>query len=135
VTRPPRTRAILPFTKAVVSPLIRRVAGRLPGFAIVHTRGRRTGLDRSTPVNVFRHGDDFVFALTYGAEADWVRNVLAAGECELVTRGRTYRVVAPELFEDSRRRAMPAVVRFILGLLRVDQFLRMRVANPVLKPA
>ena len=40
-----------------------------------------------TPVNVFAAKDGYVFALTYGPDTDWVKNVLAAGGCELRTRG------------------------------------------------
>ena len=31
--------------------------------------------------------DGYLLALTYGPDSDWVKNVLAAGGCELVTRG------------------------------------------------
>jgi hypothetical protein len=46
-------------------------------------------------VNVFRAGDGYVIALTYGPETDWVKNVLAAGGCELRTRGQTIPLGAP----------------------------------------
>ena len=39
-----------------------------------------------TPLAVFRRGDRRVFALTYGPDVHWVKNVLAAGRCEIVTR-------------------------------------------------
>jgi len=34
----------------------------------------------------------FVIALTYGRESEWVKNVLAAGGCELETRGVRYQL-------------------------------------------
>jgi hypothetical protein len=80
-------------------------------------------------MNVFRHGDEYVFALTYGAEVQWVKNILAAGKCGLKTRGRTLRLVEPVLFVDPERRPMPFPVRQLLGLMRVSEFLRMRVAT------
>jgi hypothetical protein len=80
-------------------------------------------------MNVFRTGDEFVFALTYGADVQWVKNILAAGECGLRTRGRTLRLVEPVLFVDPERRRMPFPVRQLLGLMRVSEFLRMRVAG------
>ena len=67
--------------------LTRHIADRLPGFGIVLHRGRRSGREFRTPLNVFRTDDGFVIALTYGPEADWVKNVLAAGGCDLLTRG------------------------------------------------
>jgi hypothetical protein len=30
----------------------------------------------------------FIIALTYSSESEWVKNVLAAGGCELKTRGK-----------------------------------------------
>lgn len=125
---PPRTRLawMRAFTTRFVNPLSRLVAGRLPGFAIVHQRGRRTGRRHHTPLNVFRHDGDWVFALTYGSDVDWVRNVLAAEECTITTRGRLVRLVKPQLVVDPRRRLVPQPVRAFLGLLRVTEFLRMR---------
>jgi deazaflavin-dependent oxidoreductase (nitroreductase family) len=129
--RPPRTRLeiIRPFTTRVVNPVTRLVAGRLPGFAILHQRGRRSGRTHDTPMNVFRSGDSYVFALTYGSQVDWVRNVLAAGGCAMTTRGRRVRLGEPELIVDPYRRLAPQPVRTFLGLLRVTEFLRMRAVE------
>ena len=126
--RPPRTRLefMRPFTTRMVNPVTRLVAGRLPWFAILHQRGRRTGRRYDTPLNVFRHGDAWVIALTYGSHVDWVRNVLAAGGCTMTTRGRRIRLVEPELIFDPDRRLVPQPVRAVLGLLRVTEFLRLR---------
>ena len=60
----------------------------MPGFGVIVHHGRRSGLRYQTPVNVFSAGNGYVIALTYGPETDWVKNVLAAGGCELRTRGR-----------------------------------------------
>lgn len=78
-TPPTRLERIRPFTTHVVNPITRRIAGRAPGFAILHQRGRRSGRMYDTPMNVFRSGDAYVFALTYGSGVDWVLNVMAAG--------------------------------------------------------
>jgi deazaflavin-dependent oxidoreductase (nitroreductase family) len=106
----------------------RRFAGRLPGFGILVYRGRTSGKPYRTPMNVFRDGDSYVLALTYGSDVQWVKNVLAAGGCDLLTRGRTVHLVEPELFVDPRRRQMPQPVRFFLGLMRVTEFMRLRIA-------
>lgn len=101
----------------------RLVAGRLPGMGIVVHTGRRSGRRYRTPVNVFRRDGGFAVALTYGSGAQWVRNVLAAGGAEVVTRGRSHAVVEPRLVTDGDRAAVPRPVRPILGLLDVDEFL------------
>lgn len=111
------------FNTRVTNRLTRRVAGRLPGFGIVSHVGRRSGRVYRTPVNVFRDGERYVFALTYGPDADWVRNVLAAGRCGLETGGRTVELRDPERFTDPTRHVVPLPVRWALRLLRVDEFL------------
>jgi deazaflavin-dependent oxidoreductase (nitroreductase family) len=125
----PRIAFIRPFTTHVFNPLSRLVARWLPGFAILRYRGRRSGATYRTPLNVFRDGDDWIFALTYSSEVQWVRNVLAAGEADLEIRRRTIHLVQPEVFVDPDRRLMPQPVRFFLGLMRVSEFMRMRVAG------
>jgi deazaflavin-dependent oxidoreductase (nitroreductase family) len=116
------------FTIRFVNPVTRRFAGRVPGFAIVHHVGRATGRPYATPMNVFRDGEAWVMALTYGAEVQWVRNVLATGGCELEVRGRRLRLTDPELIHDPSRRLMPIPVRWFLGLLGVTDFLRLHPA-------
>ena len=117
---------IRPFTVAVVNPVSRLVAGHLPMFGIVRHKGRRSGRQYRAPVNVFRDGDDYLVALTYSSQVDWVQNVLAAGGCELETGGRVVRLTDPELFVDRERRLMPFPVRLFLGLVNVTEFMRLR---------
>jgi hypothetical protein len=64
-------------------------------------------------------------ALTYGSQADWVRNVLASGGCTLETRGRMLELNNPRLFHDETRQSMPIHVRFVLGLAHVYDFLQL----------
>jgi deazaflavin-dependent oxidoreductase (nitroreductase family) len=112
-----------------LNPVMRHVARRFPGFGIVTFRGRKSGRTYSTPVNVFRRGDAYVFFLTYGSDAQWVKNVLAVGSCSLETRGRVVELVDPELVTDPELRPAPHVVRFIEGRLAgVTQYLRLRAA-------
>ena len=125
---PPRIRFMRPFTTRVLNPFTRLFVHRLPGFAIIRHRGRKSRKTYRTPMNVFRDGETYVFALTYGSDAQWVKNVLAAGEAELQIGDRTIHLTDPELFVDPKRRLMPLLVRFFLGLMRVSEFLRMRVA-------
>jgi len=80
-------------------------------------------------MNVFRHGDEYLFALTYGSDVPWVRNVLAAGGCELETMGRKVRLTDPRLLDDPRQRLMPFPVRLFLRLMHVTEFLSMRPAR------
>jgi len=121
-----RLRVIRPFTTHVFNRISRPFARWLPGFAIISYRGRSSGKRYRTPMNVFRDGDAYVFALTYGSDVQWVKNVLAAGEPDIEIRKRTVRLVEPELFVDPTRHLMPLPVRVFLGFARVTEFLRMR---------
>jgi deazaflavin-dependent oxidoreductase (nitroreductase family) len=117
------------WNKAGLNRVTRHIAPWLPGFGVVVHRGRRSGRRYRTPVNVFATADGYRFALTYGPDTDWVRNVLAAGGCELETRGRTVRLVAPRLYHDERRHGIRPLERRILRLLGVADFLALRTAD------
>jgi deazaflavin-dependent oxidoreductase (nitroreductase family) len=124
---------ISPFTKRVVNPLTRRFAGRLAWFGIVTHVGRRSGRVYHTPLNVFRHGDGYVFALTYGPDVDWVRNVRAAGGCTMRSGGRTVRLTDPQLVHDPSGHLVPQPVRAFLRVLGVTDYLVAREAAAALK--
>ena len=78
---------------------------------------------------LFRRGNHLLIALTYGRESHCVQNVIAHNGCELQTEGHTVRLVNPYLFHDEKRRAMPRLVRFVLGLLKVSDFLELTVVG------
>jgi deazaflavin-dependent oxidoreductase (nitroreductase family) len=120
-------RFIRPFTTRVVNPITRRIAGWAPWFGILTYKGRKSGKTYRTPMNVFRRGDSYVFALTYGSDVDWVKNVQAAGEVELRTGRRDLHLVEPELFVDPKQRQMSAPIRLFLKFNRVTEFMRMRI--------
>ncbi len=112
------------FNLKVTNRITGPFAHRLPGFAVVHHVGRRSGTPRTTPVNMFRDGGDYVIALTYGRDSQWVKNVLAAGGFDVVTRGRTIHLTQPRIVQDAR---VPAPVRAILNVLDVRDYV---IARP-----
>ncbi|EHR50566.1 deazaflavin-dependent nitroreductase family protein [Saccharomonospora marina XMU15] len=116
------------FNKVATNRVTKLVAPRLPGFAMLTHTGRRSGRRYRIPLNVFRVGDDYVIALTYGPDADWVKNVLATGGCELRNRGEDVRLTDPRLVHDETRSAMPAPVRQVLALIGVSDFLHLSPA-------
>jgi deazaflavin-dependent oxidoreductase (nitroreductase family) len=126
----PLPKSLARFNLVVTNPVVRRVAGRLPGFAIVTHVGRRSGRTYRTPVNLFRADDRYVIALTYGSDSQWVRNVLAAGACDVETRGERVHLVGPEIVHDPTRELVPAPVRSVLAVLGVDDFMVLRPPRP-----
>src|SRR5262245_26128101 len=126
----PIPRSVARLNRVGVNRITKRICPWLPGFGVVEHRGRRSGRTYQTPVNVFRAENGFVLALTYAAESDWVRNVLAAGGCELHTRGRRYDLVSPRIFHDESRKAIRPVEREVLKVIGVNDFMALDHAAP-----
>jgi deazaflavin-dependent oxidoreductase (nitroreductase family) len=121
----PLPRALARFNRVATNRLLGALAPYLPTFGVIIHHGRKSGREYRTPVNVFRHRDWYVVALTYGPGADWVRNVVAAGGCLLETRGRVIRLTHPRLVHDESRLRVPLPVRLVLGLINVSNFLEL----------
>jgi deazaflavin-dependent oxidoreductase (nitroreductase family) len=121
-------RQLAAFHRAITNRVAIRFAACLPGFGIVTSVGRKSGALYRTPVNVFREPGGFRIALTYGRDSGWVKNVLAAGGCQLETRRVTYQLSAPVIVHDPSRKRFPLVVRIILGLIDANDFLTLSQA-------
>ena len=81
------------------NPLARRIFrfGLPTGPNVLMTvRGRVSGQPRTVPVAVVKIGDRRFIIAAYG-DVQWVRNLRAAGEAVIETRGRKERVAAEEL--------------------------------------
>jgi deazaflavin-dependent oxidoreductase (nitroreductase family) len=124
----PIPKAVGRWNKAGLNRVTKRIAPWMPGFGVVVHRGRRSGKEYQTPVNVFATADGYVLALTYGPDTDWVKNVLAAGGCELRTGGRVVRLTAPRLFHDETRRDIRPLERQVLRVIGVADFLSLKAA-------
>jgi hypothetical protein len=96
-------------------------AGWLPGFGIL-THAYRT------PANLFRVSNGFIIALTYSSQSEWVKNVLAAGGCELKTRGKKYRLSAPTGVRDPTRQRFPIPVRLVLRIVGADEYMQLSLS-------
>lgn len=123
----PASRSIARFNRRFTNRLFLRVAGYLPGFAIVSHVGRKSGRTYRTPVNAFRTEGGYIIALTYGSESDWVKNVLAAGSCELQTRGRWVRLFDPRIESDRSKGWAPLPVKLILDLIDAPEYIQLSV--------
>jgi deazaflavin-dependent oxidoreductase (nitroreductase family) len=124
----PIPRVVGQWNKAGLNHLTVHIAPWMPGLGVVVHRGRRSGRRYQTPVNVFSTDNGYVVALTYGPQTDWVKNVLAAGGCELRTRGQTIALGSPRLFHDQSRSSIRPVERRVLRILNVADFLSLTPA-------
>src|SRR5690349_13733354 len=94
-------------------------------FAVVHHVVRRSGHAYATPVVAWPLPDGFIMPLPYGADTDWCRNVLAAGQGALQWHGRTYPVTKPEVVGAATAQPLvPTWARRLLRAFGVRHFLK-----------
>lgn len=114
------------LNRHLANPVARTFAGRVPPLAIVGHTGRRSGRAYRVPVMAFAADGGYLIALTYGPDADWVRNVLARGACTLERGGRTVALADARLVGPAEALPrLPAPLRPVLRLLQVSAFLRL----------
>jgi deazaflavin-dependent oxidoreductase (nitroreductase family) len=67
------------FQKRVLNPVVKALVRRgiLHGWAILETRGRKSGAPRETPVGNGLQGDTFWLVAEFGRRASYVRNIEA----------------------------------------------------------
>src|SRR5215213_7958491 len=111
----PLPKVVARANRKITNPITRRFAGRLAPFALVEHRGRKSGKLFRTPVMTFTHRNDRIFALSYGKDVDWVKNVLAADGCTVEYKRQRIRLAGPALVRGSPNdQPLPAFVRMIL---------------------
>jgi deazaflavin-dependent oxidoreductase (nitroreductase family) len=112
-----------------------RLTGLIAGkshspIALIKHVGRLSGKIYQTPIMVERSPEGFVFALTYGPNVDWYKNVLAAGKCELLWHGQCFSLEHPQqLDQENGLAAFPNPKRVILKKLRIQDFFEMDVSE------
>jgi deazaflavin-dependent oxidoreductase (nitroreductase family) len=119
------------FNKHILNRATLKVSGasHSPISTVRHT-GRQSGKPYQTPIIVGRDGAGFVFALTYGVEVDWYRNVMAAGSCTLIWRGKKYSLENPEpVAVETALPAFALPLRLILRMMGIQNFFRMECSE------
>ncbi len=141
VLESPKPRAVRTINRAAhtllrigtrhLNPLMLSLAGsrRLPMLAVIHHRGRRSGRSYTTPLAARPTPDGFVIPLTFGQQADWFRNLQAAGGCMIRWKGQDYPVIEPEVvdFPTVRVSFYPAE-RILVPIIGIEHFVRLRHA-------
>ncbi len=102
--------------RVFTNPLMGTFAWLVPPLAVVRHVGRKSKRLYRTPVVAFRSAAGFVIPMTYGRDVDWARNIVSAGECEIVQMGQRSRVHNPRIvgFKAAAPR-LPALARAALG--------------------
>lgn len=78
------------------NPVIKPLAGRVPGLAKLEHRGRTSGRTYETIVTAYRKGGQVAIVLGHG-KTDWVKNVLAANEADIQMSRDTIHLVNPRI--------------------------------------
>ena len=123
-------RPVLASATRLLNPIILKLAGKrhVRVYAVIEHRGRRSGHTYTTPVAARRTSDGFLVPMAFGEQADWFRNVLAAGECVIRWNGAAYHVIEPELVDWAMARLALSRVERMLAPLFAKQFVRLRLA-------
>jgi deazaflavin-dependent oxidoreductase (nitroreductase family) len=116
-------RGLARFNRRATNKVLGKLAGRVPTFAVVRHRGRKSGRAYETPINVFSTPEGYLAALSYGRDSDWVKNVIAAGGCELKVREGWVPLTNPRIVRNEKRTNMPVGARQFLALPGVVDFL------------
>jgi len=120
-----RRRLSTALSRYVVSPVV-KLAVRLRlvrGWAILETRGRRTGEPRQTPVGNGLADDTFWIVAEHGSKAGYVRNIAADPRVRVFVNGRWRTGTAHALPDDDpveRQRSLPALNARVVRLMGTD---------------
>jgi deazaflavin-dependent oxidoreductase (nitroreductase family) len=109
-----KRRLVRPLTNRLVNPVVRPLVERGlldPGWALLETRGRRSGAPRVVPVGNGLRGDVFWIITEHGRHADYVRNLEADPRVRVKVGGRwrtgTARVTGDDPYAVMRRLRRP----------------------------
>jgi deazaflavin-dependent oxidoreductase (nitroreductase family) len=101
--------------------------GKRPVLAHV---GRTSGNTYHTPLDAHPVEGGFVFIPNYGADSDWVRNIMAAGSAGLRIGEVEQRLVSPRMIDvDEANAILPEKTQSLIRRLGLTGFLRMDVAG------
>lgn len=134
VARTPRAPVARVFGPAarILNPTLVRLAGTrwIPLWAIVRHRGRRSSRWYATPVAIGHREDALFIPLPFGTTAQWLRNVVAAGECAIRWKGVEHTMVDPEIVDAaSGLGAFNPIEAWLLQALGIRGILRLRFAD------
>ena len=99
------------FQIKYINPIAVPIARFTPGITVIRHRGRKSGRQLETAVSAYRKGDTVAIMLAHG-KTNWVKNVLAAGEAEVLMGGRYVHLVNPRIVEaGTDDRSLPLMAR------------------------
>jgi len=127
-------RSIRPLQAAIVR-LFRRYFERAPGWVLLTTTGRRTGLPREVLLPCERSHDMLIVISTYGWQSDWIRNIRRDPRVQVTCAGWVLHAQA-EIVEDlvAKRSIVSTHPFFPPAPFALFNFLHRTVLRPVWLP-
>jgi deazaflavin-dependent oxidoreductase (nitroreductase family) len=117
------------FGKYVINPIVERVAGYVPWWALLETTGRKTGQPWRNPVGNGLDGDTFWIVAEHGHQAGYVKNLKTDPHVRIRVGGRWRNGVAHILEDDDPRARQNTLRSFNAVFVRLmgTQLLTVRV--------
>ena len=115
--------------KYAINKLMIHISGKEFGhFAVLSHTGRKSGKIYRIPIIAEPIQAGFVFALTYGKQVDWYKNVMAGGGCSIHWKNKDYHLTNPELIDkEAGLLAFPSIFRSGLRLMGIQYYLKLEV--------
>ncbi|MGI5130018.1 nitroreductase/quinone reductase family protein [Pseudonocardia sp. CA-107938] len=111
------------FHRRIANPLVRPLAGRIPGLCLLETVGRRSGKARRTPVGGRIIDGRFWMVSDHGGASQYVRNIAARPRVRVMVGGHWYTgtaVLMPDDDPRARLRTLPYVNGLLVRALGTD---------------
>ena len=81
-------RVIIHYPQALLVRIFRGYIERAPGWVLLTTKGRKTGLPREVLLPCERFDDCVLVISTYGRRSDWIRNIERQPQVRLTSAGQ-----------------------------------------------
>ena len=119
------------FNKYIFNRITLTFAGSEKGpFSVLYHTGRHSGRAYRTPVLASYVDETIIIPLSYGENVDWLRNILAAGGCEILRKNERIRAINPEVMDAADALVMlPEKRRKLLERFELEKYLRLQVSQ------
>lgn len=107
------------LAKYAVNPFTARVAGYLPFWALLETKGRKSGEPRRTPVGNGLIDNSFWIVAEHGRKANYVKNIVADPHVRIRVNRRWRTGIAHLLPDDDPIARGRRLRRFNAGFVRI----------------
>ena len=120
----PIPKSIATLNKHFINRIILLFAGWIPPLAVIEHHGRVSGSSYRTPIMAFPSDGTCIFALTYGRDVDWVKNLRYHNWGIMKYNGASYPIYSFSLVLCQEvQNVFPFFVKLFLRILSVEDCL------------